>query len=69
VSALAAAGLLLGGCVSYPTLVQIAREREDKQPTTVHRVYPRLAVETDLQAQMNKLSAPADEPTAKSQAA
>ena len=26
--------------------------------TTVHRVYPRLAVETDLQAQLNKLSAP-----------
>ena len=37
--------------------------------TTVHRVYPRLAVETDLQAQMNKLSALADEPTAKNQAA
>jgi transposase len=37
--------------------------------TTVHRVYPRLAVETDLQAQMNKLSATADEPSAKTQAA
>jgi integrase len=31
--------------------------------TTVHRVYPRLAVETDLRAQLNKLSAPAHAPT------
>lgn len=32
--------------------------------TTVHRVYPRLAVETDLQAHLSKLSAPVLEPTA-----